>query len=73
MTQVEAVYQNGVFRPLHAIELPENQRVRLSIEAVPTADVRTWLADVQTMRGRLSALYGTFPDSATDIAEDRRR
>ena len=40
MTQVEAIYQNGVFRPLQKVGLPENQRVRLSVEPVATADVR---------------------------------
>ena len=73
MTQVEAIYQNGVFRPLQKVGLPENQRVRLSVEPVAAADVRAWLARVQQRRQRIIAERGYFPDSAPDIAEDRRR
>ena|SRR5437868_2047211 len=32
MTQVDAIYQNGVFKPLQGVGLPENQRVRLSVQ-----------------------------------------
>jgi predicted DNA-binding antitoxin AbrB/MazE fold protein len=35
-TQVEAIYEKGVFRPLQPIELAENQRVLVSIDAIPT-------------------------------------
>jgi predicted DNA-binding antitoxin AbrB/MazE fold protein len=43
--QVEAVYQNGVFRPLQPVQLSENRHVTVTIEdetdsAVP-ADVQT--------------------------------
>lgn len=31
MTQVEAIYQNGVFKPLQDVGLSENQRVRLGV------------------------------------------
>jgi predicted DNA-binding antitoxin AbrB/MazE fold protein len=34
MNQIEAIYQNGVFKPLGAVGLPENERVRLRIESV---------------------------------------
>ncbi len=34
MTQIEAIYQNGVFRPLKDVGLPENQRVRLSVQSL---------------------------------------
>ena len=73
MTQVDAVYQNGVFKPLQDVGLPENQRVRLSVQPVEEGDVRAWLAEVQELRRRIIAERGYFPDSAPDIAEDRRR
>ncbi len=73
MTQVDAIYQNGVFKPLQDVELPENQRVRLSVQPVEVGDVRTWLAEVQERKQRIIAERGYFPDSAADIAEDRRR
>jgi predicted DNA-binding antitoxin AbrB/MazE fold protein len=73
MTQVEAIYQNGVFQPLQGVDLPENQRVRLSVQPLATGDARAWLARVQQRQQRLIAQRGCFPDSTPDIAEDRRR
>jgi predicted DNA-binding antitoxin AbrB/MazE fold protein len=32
MSAIEAIYQHGVFKPLTDVGLPENQRVRLSIQ-----------------------------------------
>ena len=73
MTQIDAIYRDGVFKPLQQVEFQENQRVRLSIQPVEPADVRAWLAGVQAMQQRIVAERGHFPDSAPDIAEDRRR
>jgi predicted DNA-binding antitoxin AbrB/MazE fold protein len=73
MTQVDAIYQNGVFKPLQDVDLPDNQRVRLSIQPIEAADVRAWLARVQQRQERIIAERGCFPDSTLDIAEDRRR
>ena len=73
MTQVEAIYQNGVFKPLQDVELAENQRVQLTVQPVKGSDVRAWLAEVQELRQRIIAERGYFPDSTADIAEDRRR
>ena len=71
MTQVDAIYQNGLFKPLQDVGLPDNQRVRLSVQPVEVGDVRAWLAEVQHLRQRILAQRGCFPDSAADIAEDR--
>jgi predicted DNA-binding antitoxin AbrB/MazE fold protein len=38
MSQLEAVYQDGVFKPLGQVTLPQNQRVRLTVESVPGDD-----------------------------------
>ena len=73
MTQVDAIYQNGVFKPLQEVGLAENQRVRLSVQPVDASDVRAWLAEVHELRQRIIAERGYFPDSTLDIAEDRRR
>ena len=72
MTQVDAIYRNGVFNPLGAVTLQENQRVRLSVQPLDD-DVRGWLARVQRRQQRIIAERGCYPDSAADIAEDRRR
>jgi predicted DNA-binding antitoxin AbrB/MazE fold protein len=43
MTQVEAIFQEGMFKPLGPVELADNQRVRLSIQ--PIGDARIIAAD----------------------------
>jgi predicted DNA-binding antitoxin AbrB/MazE fold protein len=73
MSQVEAIYQNGVFKPLKDLGLPENQRVRLSVQLLQGGDVQDWLARVQERHQQFIAERGHLPDSAIDIAEDRRR
>jgi len=73
MTEVDAIYQNGVFKPLQDVGLPDNQWVRLSIRAFDAEYVRAWLADVQEMQKRIISERGFFPDSTPDIAEDRSR
>jgi predicted DNA-binding antitoxin AbrB/MazE fold protein len=67
MSQVDAIYQNGVFKPLNAVGLPENQRVRLSVYPVESCDAGAWLAGVQERQARIVAARGYFPDSTTDI------
>ncbi|HXE53750.1 MAG TPA: antitoxin family protein [Tepidisphaeraceae bacterium] len=37
MTTVNAIYKNGRFEPTEPVELPEDCRVRLSVEPVGTA------------------------------------
>jgi predicted DNA-binding antitoxin AbrB/MazE fold protein len=73
MTQVDAIYQNGLFKPLQDVGLPENQRVRLSVQVVEATDVQAWLARIEERHQRIIAERGYFPDSTLDIAEDRRR
>jgi len=47
-TQVDAVFDNGVFRPTRAVSLADQQRVRLTIESectdqtAITLDTRAW-------------------------------
>ena len=36
-TQIKAVYENGVFRPVQAIQLPEQQQVTVTIDTDATA------------------------------------
>ena len=73
MNQVEAIYQNGTFKPLENVGLPENQRVRLSVQVLETSDAQDWLARVQLRQQQIIAQHGCFPDSTPDIAGDRRR
>ena len=73
MTQVDAIYQNGMFKPLDNLGLAENQRVRLSVQILESDDASSWLARVQQRQQQIVADRGCFPDSTADISEDRRR
>src|SRR5436190_13214 len=68
MTHVGAIYRDGVFKPLQNVGLPENQRVRLSVQPVDTGDVRAWLAEVHELQQPIISRRGHFPDSTADIA-----
>jgi predicted DNA-binding antitoxin AbrB/MazE fold protein len=70
MKTLEAIYAGGVFRPVDPVSLPENQRVRLTVEPVPTAN---WLDAVREFQRQVVANHGVLPDSTPDIAADRRR
>jgi len=72
MSTVDAIYTSGVFKPLEAVNLPENQRVRLTVETPLASALDRWLQDVQTFQQKLIAQHGVLPDSTTDIATDRR-
>jgi predicted DNA-binding antitoxin AbrB/MazE fold protein len=77
MTTIEAVYQNGVFKPLAPVKLVENERVRLVVEqedSAAAAEVQAWLADIRELQQAIIAEHGgPLPDSTLLIAEDRRR
>ena len=75
MSQVEAIYQGGVFKPEGEVNLRENQRVRLNIEPIAPADVTAWLESARKLRQQILARRGgePFPDSTPDVAEDRLR
>ncbi len=49
MHQVDAIYQNGVFKPLQDVDFHENQRVRLNIQSLDAVDVQSRLADVHSI------------------------
>lgn len=73
MTVIEAVYENGVFRPVGSVALPDKQRVQLSIAPVPSPAGPSWLDELRQERERVAAAYGPFPDMTALIAEDRRQ
>ena len=45
MVHVEAVVRNGAFQPIVPTNLPENQRVRLTVEEIEPGDAQEWLAN----------------------------
>lgn len=73
MATVEAIYQDGVFKPLAPVSVNENQRVTLEINPVAGAEMSNWLEDARRLRQQFEEEYGQLPDSTPDIAEDRQR
>ncbi len=81
--QVEAVYENGVLRPLAPIALSESQRVRITIVGPDTGQelldrdfIERAAAEVATMKDlptieQVRTLLSTIPGSVADtvIAE----
>jgi predicted DNA-binding antitoxin AbrB/MazE fold protein len=44
---VDAIFEDGVFRPVLPVELPAGERVRVEIEVQPKVDVEKMLAEFQ--------------------------
>jgi predicted DNA-binding antitoxin AbrB/MazE fold protein len=73
MSRVDAVYRHGVFEPLQPVNLREEQRVQLSFDPTGSEAASAWLSRVQAMQVAIVQREGPLPDSAIDIAADRRR
>jgi predicted DNA-binding antitoxin AbrB/MazE fold protein len=73
---IEAIYRRGVFEPLEPVNLSDEQRVQLSFEPKNGTNGRTpqaWLEAVRAMQADIIERRGILPDSAAEIAADRRR
>ena len=68
MSSVEAIYVGGVFRPLGEVGIPENQRVRLTIESSPPTTAATPIHTAQDLLQ--SSLVGSWADR--DDIQDRQ-
>ncbi len=76
MTSIDAIYQDGVFKPLGKVDFAENERVHLTINRIATPENwQTWLERVRKHRQEVLDRRGglPLPDSTPDIAEDRMR
>ncbi len=73
MERIEAIFENGVFRPVEDVSLPEKQRVLLSVDPVSTPDPMAWLERVREHHRQVLERRGQFPDSTLGIEEDRNR
>jgi len=59
---VDAVYEDGVLRPLQPLALPEHTHVRLSVETLPEdSDRAIWLAQSE------SRLREVWDNEADDV------
>jgi predicted DNA-binding antitoxin AbrB/MazE fold protein len=66
---IDAVYVDGQFRPVREVNLPENARVRLTVQPLPTWE--EWLARVAAHREAMFAKLGYYTDSAELIRGHR--
>ena len=73
MTQIHAIYRQGVFQPTDPVNFAEEQRVRLSIEAASDQSPLEWLDLLKPLHATVAARHGCLPDSTLDIAMDRAR
>jgi predicted DNA-binding antitoxin AbrB/MazE fold protein len=75
---VEAIYENGVLRPLEPLDLPEHERVRLTVQAADEdwldQEVIDWAASeagasvtLEEVRKLLAKVTGSLADAV--IAE----
>ena len=53
---VEAVYENGVFKPLKKVNIPEKARVKIRIEIFGM--LKDWKADAQEIKDELREVHG---------------
>jgi len=80
----EAVYENGVLRPLESPGLSDRQRVRVTIsdaaamaDAAGCFDPEEWAAakqddiSLETVRRALSGIRGSLSDTVVTSREDR--
>ena len=61
---VHAVFENGVFRPLQTVDLPENTRVVFDPTLVDTTD-----AHQSNQEEIFEILWRNFASGETDVAE----
>ena len=81
----EAVYENGVLRPLETLQLPNNERVTVTIEDLAASgqdlagyfSPEEWEAaahdeiSLEEVRRALSSIPGSLSDSVVASREDR--
>jgi predicted DNA-binding antitoxin AbrB/MazE fold protein len=55
MSNIHAIYENGVFRPIQPVSLPERYEVEVEIRAVKTEQPQPNLDDVYAILGKRHA------------------
>jgi predicted DNA-binding antitoxin AbrB/MazE fold protein len=66
---VHAIYENGVFRPLDPIELPDHCQVELLIHKPASTNSRTTTTDPLKKLAAIAGAHPENPDLPTDLAE----
>jgi predicted DNA-binding antitoxin AbrB/MazE fold protein len=55
---IEAVYENGVFRPLGKVELKEGEKVKIVIKKSVFGILKGWKVDAQKVKDELREIHG---------------
>jgi hypothetical protein len=66
---IHAVYENGVFRPTEAVELPENCRVTIVVDNEPLANSPASCDAPLASLAALAAAHPENPDLPADFSE----
>ncbi len=67
-----AIYEEGVFRPLEPLEIPEHQRVKLTVtELESDGDLAEVWDRIARRREEVFRQHGKLGDSVALIREDR--
>ena len=64
MHAIHAVYENGIFRPLDPVDLPDRCEVEIMIQSQSTVMARTTLARL----AEISRQFPVNPEPPTDLA-----
>ena len=67
--EVEAVYEDGVFRPVRKVVLPNRSRVRLTLVPVDGPTSKAERARIARQRKALLAVAGLGASGRSDISE----
>lgn len=66
MKTIDAIYENGVFRPLEPVDLPDNSRVRFEPELAPFTE-----AEEEAMLDEVYSILGERYDSGDPNGSER--
>jgi hypothetical protein len=72
MSTFTAIYENGVFRPLEKVDLPESARVHLTVDDSPAFSAEPASTAIDPVRAALAWRYDGEPDDAARVDPARK-
>jgi predicted DNA-binding antitoxin AbrB/MazE fold protein len=72
MSTVTAIYENGVFRPLDRVDLPEATRVHLTVDDSPSPAAAPASTALEKVSAALAWRYDGEPDDAARVDPARK-
>jgi len=55
---IEAVYENGVFKPIGKVDVKEGEKVRIEIKKDIFGILKDWKIDTQKLKDELREIHG---------------